>query len=91
MNFIMMYLLDQSVQMGRRGTFEGVNKNNCCRSFFCMLITKKLSIQTDSEALCPYLGIKFTWSFHYDYNYVAGQILRMITKFWMVSMDEISF
>ena len=51
---------------GQGGTFEGVNKNNCCRSFFCMLITKKLSIQTDSEALCPYLGIKVTWSLHYN-------------------------
>ena len=33
---------------------------------FCILITKKWGIQADSGALYLHLGIKVTWSFHYD-------------------------
>ena len=33
---------------------------------FCILITKKWGIQADSGALYLHLGIKVTWSLHYD-------------------------
>ena len=46
--------------MGVGATLEGVNKNNCFRTIV-MLITKKVGIQADSGAQCPYLGVKVTW------------------------------
>ena len=44
-----------------------------------MLIKKKLVIQIDSGALCPYLGIKVTWSLQCEQKSKLVKFVHVIT------------